>query len=209
MIRLSPTHKTKFRLIAAKTGDLWATLDTAIPNRVFREGIKRSLFPEFTGTAVLKEGIKLGRSLIDFQLTGQRPSYAEVKSCTLVVDRIALFPDAITERGRRHLRELEAAVARGARAYMAWMIQRPDARGLTPYVRKDPEFAAETIRASRVGVGFLAYKCSFGGKSLRLVGSVPVSLSDSNARRNDVNRSNEQVNNNKPQDYYNILSYVE
>jgi sugar fermentation stimulation protein A len=174
MAVLPPPHKTKFRLIAANTGDLWATLDTAIPNVVFREGIRRSLFAEFTGRTVLKEGVRLGNSLIDFLLSGPRPCYVEIKSCTLVRDGTALFPDAITERGRRHLRELEGAVKSGAESHMVWIVQRPDANDLRPYKERDPQFAAEMIRARDVGVGFIAYRCSFDGQSLRLQGRLPV-----------------------------------
>ncbi len=176
MTKLSPNHKTRFRLLAAKVGDLWATLDTAVPNVVFREGISRGLFPEFAGRTVRKEGVRLGRSIIDFLLSGVRPSYVEIKSCTLVRDGTALFPDAITERGLRHLRELELAVASGADAALMWIIQRPDARNLRPYKERDPKFSAEVTRAHRAGVQFLAYCCSFDGSSLRLEGSVPVTI---------------------------------
>jgi len=118
LIRMSPHHKTKYRLLAARIGSLWATLDTSIPNVVFREGIKRSLFREFIGRTVRKENVRLGKSIIDFQLSGRRITYVEVKSYTLVVNGTALFPDAVTERGSRHLRELEAAAAGGAQAFM-------------------------------------------------------------------------------------------
>jgi sugar fermentation stimulation protein A len=174
LIRMSPHHKTKYRLIAARTGSLWATLDTSIPNVVFREGIKRSLFREFAGRTVKKENVRLGRSVIDFQLSGRKTTYVEVKSCTLVLNGTALFPDAVTERGSRHLRELEVAVASGAQAFMVWIIQRPDAERLKPYKMKDPKFAAELVKARSAGVRLLAYRCSFDARNLMFVGRVPV-----------------------------------
>jgi sugar fermentation stimulation protein A len=141
---------------------------------VFREGIRHSLFTEFIGRTVKKENVRLGKSIIDFQLSGRETTFVEVKSCTMVVDGTALFPDAVTERGSRHLRELEAAVAGGALAFMVWIIQRPDAERLKPYRMRDPKFAAELVRARDAGVGLLAYRCSFDTRSLRLVGRVPV-----------------------------------
>jgi sugar fermentation stimulation protein A len=174
LIRMSTHHKTKYRLLAARTGSLWATLDTSISNRVFREGIKHSLFREFIGRTVKKENVRLGKSIIDFQLSGRRVTYVEVKSCTLVLKGTALFPDAVTERGSRHLRELEAAVAGGSQAFMVWIIQRPDAEKLEPYKTKDPKFAAELVRVCDAGVGLFAYRCSFDTQKLRLVGRVPV-----------------------------------
>lgn len=112
--------------------------------------------------------------MIDFQLSGNVPTFVEVKSCSLVSHGIALFPDAVTERGRRHLRELEKAASQGAQAHMVWIIQRPDAVELRPYKEKDPGFAEETIVARRAGVRTLAYKCSFDGRALRLAGRVKV-----------------------------------
>jgi sugar fermentation stimulation protein A len=111
LVRMSPNHKTRYRLLAARVGSLWATLDTSIPNRVFRDGIRHSLFTEFIGRSVKKENVRLGKSIIDFQLSGRKATYVEVKCGTLVLRGTALFPDAVTERGTRHLRELEAAVA--------------------------------------------------------------------------------------------------
>lgn len=176
LVEMSPNHKTRFRLIAARAGKLWATLDTSIPNVTFREGIRRSLFEEFAGRTVKNENVRLGRSIIDFQLSGEKTTYVEVKSCSLVRKGTALFPDAVTERGRRHLKELEEAVAGGAEAFMVWIIQRPDARELEPCRQKDPRFASELVRARRAGVQLLAYRCSFDGQTLRLVGQVPVKI---------------------------------
>ena len=174
LIKTPGSKKTKFRLLAAKSGSIWATLDTAVPNVVFREAIGRALLPEFAGRAIKKEGARLGKSIIDFQLSGGSSAYVEVKSCTLVRNGTALFPDAITERGRRHLTELEMAVSNGGEAYMVWIIQRPDAEELKPFREKDPAFAEETVRAKDTGVGLLAYKCRFDTHSLSLVGRVPV-----------------------------------
>jgi sugar fermentation stimulation protein A len=168
--------KTKFRLLAAETGSLWATLDTSLPNVVFREGVRHSLFEDFAGRVVVKENVRLGRSVIDFLLSGTVLAYVEVKSCTLVRDGTALFPDAVPERGRRHLLELEGALSRGAEAVMVWIVQRPDAIELRPYPKKDPKFSEELSRAKEIGVRILAYRYSFDTKALRLVGRISVTV---------------------------------
>ena len=170
------TRKTKFRLLAARTGNQCVTLDTSLPNIVFREGIRRSLFKEFQGSKVKRENVRLGTSIIDSMLSGGGTAYVEVKSCTLVRRGTALFPDAVTERGRRHLRELESAKANGDLAYMVWIVQRPEAEELRPYNKRDPRFAAEAVKAEREGVGLLAYKCSFDTHALRLLGRIPVTI---------------------------------
>jgi len=167
--------KTAFRLIAAKRGKIWATLDTAIPNLVFREAVRRAAIKEFSSYRIIGENVRFGRSLIDFLLVrGRKLAYVEVKSCTLVEKGIAKFPDAVTKRGLRHLRELEEAVKKGNEAYMVWVIQRPDAKLLVSFWEKDPEFSRELIRAERVGVSLLAYKCHFDGHHLTLLSKVPV-----------------------------------
>jgi|YelNatPaOPRAMG01_1025707.scaffolds.fasta_scaffold01499_15 sugar fermentation stimulation protein A len=168
-------YKTGFRLIAVHTGKMWVSIDTTIPNDVFKLGVKSSLLHPFRGYRIVKENVRLGDSVIDFLLRkGEETVYVEVKSCSLVVRRVALFPDAVTVRGTRQLIDLEKASAAGAKTYMVWIIQRPDAIALEPNHRKDPRFAKEMAKAKQLGVRYLAYKCIFSGSFISLIGRVPV-----------------------------------
>ena len=99
----------------------------------------------------------------------------EVKSCTLVEGDIALFPDAPTERGRRHLRNLTYR-PRGFEAAIVFIIQRGDAVKFRPNSRLDPEFTEALREAHRSGVEVYAYLCQVTLKSIQVVDEVPVEI---------------------------------
>jgi sugar fermentation stimulation protein A len=99
---------------------------------------------------------------------------AEVKSVTLVEGDRGLFPDAPTARGARHVRELSALARRGEPSAVVFVVQRPDARSVTPNRATDPAFADAMAGAARAGVSLLAYTCRVGPAGIRLEGRVPV-----------------------------------
>jgi sugar fermentation stimulation protein A len=107
----------------------------------------------------------LGRSRFDFALRDLRgaETLVEVKSVTLVEDGVALFPDAPTVRGARHLSELEDYVRAGGRALVLFVVQRGDARAVAPNARTDPRFARALLSAARAGVMLRAVRFSLDG----------------------------------------------
>ena len=106
----------------------------------------------------------------------------EVKSCTLVKDGVAMFPDAKTERGRRHVRDLIKAKKEGYRACVLFVVQRTDASIFTPNHESDPEFGKALLEATSEGVEAYAYSSEFIGNTITLKERMNFSF---NARENE------------------------
>jgi sugar fermentation stimulation protein A len=167
--------KTAFDLLAVQAKNVWVTIDSRLPNKVFKEAVLSSELREFKGYRIKKENVRVGKSLVDFLLEKEgRVAYVEVKSCSLAIDKVALFPDAPTERGRKHLRELIEVKRKGHQAYIVWIVQRPDAEELRPYEEKDERFALALKEAVEEGVIPIAYVTEFDGALMKLRGRIPV-----------------------------------
>ena len=112
------------------------------------------------------------------------PLFREVKSVTLVQDGLALFPDAPTVRGTRHVSELEQAVKSGTRATVLFIVQRDDARAVAPHAGIDPEFtrALQSAAASGVVLRAAHYRLQASGTAVWL-GSLPVRVKKASAGR--------------------------
>lgn len=127
---------------------------------------------------MIKPEYSYGRAKFDFFLEGSelKPCLLEVKSCTLVRNGVAMFPDASTERGTRHVLELAKALNEGYRAAVLFVIQRMDAYMFTPNDQTDPNFGKALRKAAEWGVEVYAYSASFDKKRITLCGKVKVSL---------------------------------
>ena len=152
----NPARKTKYDLIAVYKGDTLINMDSQAPNAAAAELLPRlfpgcRLFPEHT----------YRHSRFDFYLEqGSRRIFTEVKGVTLERDGEALFPDAPTGRGRRHLEELSAAAQEGYEAYVLVLVQMKGCRSFSPSGETDPLFAAALREAVRRGVQILCYDCT-------------------------------------------------
>lgn len=157
-----PARKTKFDLIAVRKSDgVLFNIDSQAPNRVVREWLEGQGFdrvvPEY----------RFGRSRIDFYLERVGERYLlEVKGCTLERDGIGFFPDAPTERGVRHLRELTEAAGMGYRAAVAFVMQAEGMKTVLPNEATDPAFAAALETAKLAGVRVLCLPCRVTPDSL-------------------------------------------
>ncbi len=116
-----------------------------------------------------------GRFDLELACGGER-CLVETKSVTLVRDACALFPDAPTERGRRHLLELSHAAAAGLRAAVVFIVQRPDAERFAPHAAADPAFALALEHAAQAGVAIHAFRCHVDPQRVELLDEVPVNL---------------------------------
>jgi sugar fermentation stimulation protein A len=151
-------------------------LPNARPNRIASEAIEQGKIPEFSGLSVEKAEYTYNDSRLDFLLKGKGTQLLlEVKSCTLVQGGTALFPDAPTKRGSRHLRTLMGWLAQG-RAAILFIIQRPDAESFRPNEATDPAFAETLREASNLGVEVYAYKTDVSIERIVLNQSVQVKL---------------------------------
>jgi len=161
------TRRTRWKAVAADLGPFLVSLDSTLPNRAFPEFLSRGIFPEFRGLKILAKEPRLGPGRADFLLGSEkRRVWVEVKSVTLVEEGVALFPDAPTLRGRRHLLHLAERVRTGEEAFLLFVVQRPDAQKYGPNAKVDPQFAEAFVAALKTGVETRAVVCSFDGEDL-------------------------------------------
>ena len=135
-------------------------VNTMVPNRLVKKAIMEHEIPELDNYEDIRSEVKYGQnSRIDLLLRAENrpPCYVEIKNCTLVEDRLARFPDAVTSRGLKHLVELEQQVEAGQRAVMFFLIQRQDADRFRPADHIDPEYGRQLRQARRQGVEILVY----------------------------------------------------
>jgi len=168
ILRRAPKgRKTKWTAVAADLGEFWVSLDSTLPNRAFPFFLGRGVFPELLEFQIGAKEPKLGAGRTDFLLTrGQEKVWVEIKSVTLVEEGVAFFPDAPTSRGARHLQELAKRVYEGDKAFVVFVIQRPDAQRFGPNAAVDPGFTKAFCQALAAGAEFRAVVCSFDGKEL-------------------------------------------
>ncbi len=170
----NPGRKTAWDLIAVEKGTKLINMDAQAPNRVFAE-FARSFEPN---TAAVHPEFTVGESRLDFCLELQDGGfhYIEVKGVTLEQDGHARFPDAPTERGVKHLRELTRLVAEGRRATAFFVIQMADVKDFSPNDDTHPAFGEALRQAAAAGVNVAAYTCRVTPDSLAIDEAVPVVL---------------------------------
>jgi sugar fermentation stimulation protein A len=167
----NPKRKLKFTWELIEMPTSLVGVNTLVPNRLVFESIKAGRVPELTGYERVEREVKINdHTRLDFALTGAggQRCYGEIKNCTLVNDGVASFPDAVTARGLKHLRELEALVDTGNRCVMFYFIQRMDARIFKPADKIDPAYGRGLRRAARGGVEIIAYDVFIDLKGIRL-----------------------------------------
>jgi sugar fermentation stimulation protein A len=173
----SKERKTSYDLIGVCHKGQRVSADSRIPNKLVLEALKNKDLEEFSEYGIIKPEHLYGHTRFDFFLSdGRRGCLLEVKSCTLVKDGVALFPDAKTERGRRHVRDLIKAKKEGLRACVLFLIQRTDAYVFSPNNEADPEFGKVLRDAAMQGVEVYAYCSEFVGDKIMLRSKVKVKL---------------------------------
>jgi sugar fermentation stimulation protein A len=146
------------------TKPTWVGVNTALPNRVVKSALAANLFPELGEYSQIRGEVPYGsdkKSRIDFLLTGQdsdRPIYVEVKNTTWVNGDLALFPDTVTTRGQKHLREMTELLP-VARSVMLYFINRGDCAYFAPGDRADPEYG--TLLRTAIALGLEILPCCF------------------------------------------------
>lgn len=150
-------------------------INTMAPNRLVAEALAAGAIPELAGYPVVRREVRYGEgSRIDFLLEGERPCFLEVKNCHLMRGGgLAEFPDCVTARGARHLRELVREVDAGNRAVMLFVIQRGDCDAFEAAADLDPAYAAGLNDAAARGVEVLCYDCDLSLQGVRLRRRIP------------------------------------
>lgn len=142
-------RKTRFTMVGVEGEDAPIFLHTHVNNDVARHLLVHNLVPGLAGATIVRAEVPLGRSRFDFLLEQDgAPIYVEVKSCTLFGNGVAMFPDAVTERGRRHLEELDELAASGIRTVVLFIVHSGNVHCFMPDYHTDPAFSA-TMLASR------------------------------------------------------------
>ena len=170
----NPARKTKFDLISVQKGNRIINMDSQAPNKAAGEWLAAGGLGE---VAQLKAETVYGDSRFDFSFTKDgRPCFLEVKGVTLENDGVCAFPDAPTQRGAKHLRELIQAAKDGYGAYVLFVIQMADVVFLHPNDATDPAFGQALREAAAAGVQVLAMDCAVTPESMRIRNPVPVRL---------------------------------
>lgn len=161
-----------------RVGRTWVGINTLWPNRLVVEAIENGTLGELQGYAGIRREVRVSpRSRLDLLLEGTSGRcWVEVKSVTLRVDRLAAFPDAVTERGTKHLRELIRVVRAGHRAALVFVVQRGDCRAFRPAYEIDPEYCGWLRRALDAGVEVLPYQARVTPRGISLMRRLDVVL---------------------------------
>ena len=177
----SDNPKRKYRYsweIVKVSNSVLVGINTSLPNKLVKEGIENRTISEMQGYANLRTEVRYGKekSRIDLLLedTEKPPCYIEVKNVTLVNNRIAYFPDAVSERGSKHLRELIHMVKEGNRAIIFYCVQRVDATEVRPADDIDKKYGQTLREALGNGVEALAYQATVSTKEIKLNKPLPV-----------------------------------
>ncbi len=172
----NPGRKTGWDVIAS-----WSPAGWVFTNSGYHRKISEAVFrmPEISpiqNIVKVEPEVKLGRSRIDFRVhtSDSGPVWVEIKGCTLARNGVALFPDAPTTRGQRHLEELIEVAKTGERAAVIFLVFRPDATCFLPNGETDPAFEKLFYNAVRAGVEIHPLLFSYDGKNIYFLEEIPI-----------------------------------
>lgn len=175
----NPKRKMAYTLELTHNGESWIGVNTANANKLAHEWLKSGALKELQGYETVIPEKKIGDSRIDFYLENHPslpPCYVEVKNVTLKLDGLAQFPDAVSERGQKHLRELMELKRQGLRAAMLYIVQREDVDTFKPASTIDKKYAELLKEAHALGVEILVYQCKMDTSELSLNKALPFHL---------------------------------
>jgi sugar fermentation stimulation protein A len=175
----NPKRKLPCTLEAVICGRDMVLVNTSRPNSVVEEALLNGLIPELAGFDALQREVPYGeeKSRIDFVLTtGPKKCFVEVKGVTLAEGAIGYFPDSVTSRGAKHLRELGRLSRAGFPTALVFLVCRPDVEIVRPAERIDPVYARSLRTAKRNGVEILAYGVSLDPKNVTVTRRIPVQI---------------------------------
>lgn len=170
----SPTRKTRYDLITVQKEKRLINMDSQAPNIAAREWLEKGGLGEIEN---LRAEQKHGDSRFDFYFEKEgKPCYLEVKGVTLEKDGVCAFPDAPTERGAKHLRELTKLAEEGFGAYVLFVIQMEGVKYMHPNDLTDKPFGEALRQAKKAGVQILSYDCKITENTMNIQEKVEVKL---------------------------------
>ena len=170
-----PKRKTRFTWEMIKIGDGWVGINTGIPNKVAFEWIKEGLIKGFEQSTEIRREVKWEDSRFDIYLANEEEQcFVEVKNVTLKEGDVAMFPDAVTSRGRKHLETLIRVKESGIRAVMLYFVQRLDVHSFAPAADIDPEYAAALQLGISAGVEVMVVQAKVTPEEISFERVLPV-----------------------------------
>ncbi|MCB1306805.1 MAG: DNA/RNA nuclease SfsA [Leptospiraceae bacterium] len=177
--RRTPGRRLPWTLELSHNHRCWIGLNTTRANAIVREALELNRIPELTGYQSIQPEVPYNRSRLDFLLSKhnrRRDCFLEIKSVTHKIGRSYAFPDARTERGRRHLSELGQIRREKQRAVLLFLVQRSDGDDFRAAEEVDPEYARALRQAHRAGVEMLVYGTRTGLRGIELTAPIPLTI---------------------------------
>ncbi|OQX75630.1 MAG: sugar fermentation stimulation protein SfsA [Bacteroidetes bacterium 4484_276] len=172
-----PNRKTKYTWEMIKINGDWVGINTSVPNKLAFEALTNNLIFGLRGYTKFNREVKFGNSRIDlFAENEQEKCFIEVKNVTMKVGKYARFPDAKTDRGRKHLNELMQIRRQGMRAVMLYIIQRMDVGIFGPAWDIDPAYAETLLKAFQTGVEIIPVMANVSPEKIELGRVLPFDL---------------------------------
>lgn len=172
-----PKRKTKFTWEMIKINGDWVGINTGNPNKLAYEAISNGLIPGLDGYTTVKREVKFGDSRFDIYAENEiERCFIEVKNVSMKQNEYALFPDAVTTRGQKHLKTLMDVKKQGMRAVMLYIIQRSDVQIFAPAKEIDPAYATLLKKASDAGIEILPMQAKVTPEGINLSGKLPFDL---------------------------------
>ena len=172
----NPNRKTQYTWEMIKINGDWVGINTNHPNQIAFEALRDGEIEKLQGYTSVKREVKKGKSRIDiFASNDKEECFIEVKNVTMKSENKAVFPDAVTTRGLKHLNELIEAKAEGYRAVMLYVIQRMDVDSFGPAREIDPEYGKKLDEALWKGVEVIAVQVKVSPSEIRIVREIPLS----------------------------------
>ncbi|MBT4791266.1 MAG: DNA/RNA nuclease SfsA [Halobacteriovoraceae bacterium] len=175
----NPKRKLKYTLELTNSGNALICVNTGMTNKIVHEALLADKITELTGYDNIKPEQKILDSRLDFYLTGEEKpeTYVEVKNVTLLGDnKRALFPDSVTTRGQKHLKDLIKIKKQGARAIMFYLVNRQDVDSFSPAIDIDPVYASLLKEAQESGVEILVYQTKITEDEITTANKLPLVL---------------------------------
>lgn len=172
-----PKRKTKFTWEMIKINGGWVGINTGNPNKLAFEAIRQGKIPGLENFCLVKREVKFGDSRFDIYAENEHEKcFIEVKNVTLKEGRYALFPDAVTSRGLKHLKTLIEVKQSGIRAVMLYIVQRSDVEIFAPAAEIDPQYAEMLKNAIKNGVEVIPVQAKITPKEIQLAKILPVEI---------------------------------
>jgi len=174
----NPGRKYPHTLEMVRAGSAWVGVNTSLTNKLVREALEKREVKEFGRLDSIVQEVKTSaHTRLDFVMEREGARiYMEVKNCSLAENRVAMFPDAVTARGTKHLHELAALKEQGHKAAVFFCVQRSDADCFMPAHHIDPVYAKTLANVMSKGVMILAYQADVSPREIKIARKLPVQL---------------------------------